>query len=280
MSLKASVCARLASAGLAPQKRLGQNFMIDSSAVGELVAAVRAGKPLRIVEVGPGTGVLTEQLLKLGVPVAAVELDHGLAALLRQLLVPQGLTLIEGDVLASKNALHQGLLDFIGDEPWVLASNLPYDVSLPVILNALTLSNQPQHIVVTVQLEAAQRLCATCGTKAWGASAAVAQAAGHGRIIRKLPPQCFYPRPRVDSAILAWSVERSLPDGFGVWCRRLFAYRRKVIIRGLRDCGIDKDVAQAILDQCALPHDKRVEDLSVDELLQLYIQLSAKEFLS
>ena len=277
MSLKASVCARLEQAGLAPQKRLGQNFMIDASAVGELVAAVRACNPVRIVEVGPGTGVLTEQLLKLGVPVAAVELDHGLAAMLSQLLIPQGLQLIEGDVLHNKNTFNHELLEFIGDEPWVLASNLPYDVSLPVILNALSLANQPQGIVVTVQLEAAQRLCASAGTKTWGASAAVAQAAGHGRIIRKLPPQCFYPRPRVDSAILSWSVERTLPVGFGAWCRRLFAYRRKVILRGLRDGGFSKEVAQAALDQCPLPHDKRVEDLTVDELLALYAQLAMKE---
>ncbi|NRA37389.1 MAG: hypothetical protein HRU15_04565, partial [Planctomycetes bacterium] len=126
---------------------------------------------------------------------------------------------------------------------------------------------------VTVQKEAAVRLCARSGTSEWGASAVMAQAAGSGSIVRKLPPQCFYPAPRVDSAILHWRSERAVPTGFGMWCRGLFAYRRKVLRRGLRDTGLSREQATDICVKLAWEDTVRVETLSVDQLLQLYEQV-------
>ena len=122
-----------------------------------------------------------------------------------------------------------------------MGANLPYDISIPLLLNCMSLANPPKCLSVTVQYEAATRLCAQPGSKAWGASAALAQAAGQGKIIRKLPPQCFWPPPRVDSAIYFWQPQRTVPSVFGLWCRSIFAYRRKRLPRALRDNGMARD---------------------------------------
>ena len=126
---------------------------------------------------------------------------------------------------------------------------------------------------VTVQYEAAQRLVSPPGSSAWGASAAVAQATGSGRIAARFPRQCFYPPPRVESALLYWSRERDIGEGFALWCRQIFAYRRKVITRALRDCGIERDRAIAIIAALGWPDKSRVEQLTVEQLLALYEQL-------
>jgi len=275
MSLIAETRERLRAAGLAPNHRLGQHFMIDRSALQCLVE--QAGEtPSLVVEIGSGTGLLTDGLLAAGHRVVAVELDHGLAALLQQRFVGRSdLTLIEGDALASKNQLHPDLIASL-DAPWRLVANLPYDISIPVILNALQRPRPPEHIAVTVQYEAAARLCAAPGDAAWGASAAVARAAGSGDIIRRLPPGCFYPRPRVDSAILVWRPERVVPAAFGVWCRRLFAYRRKVLRRGLRDAGCSREQVDLICQQAKVSAQARVETIDVSDLLRLWEVLSCE----
>ena len=106
MSLKTEVQAALDACGMAPNKRFGQHFMIDLASVQALVAAVDCGAGDRVVEVGPGTGILTKRLVETGADVLACEIDAGMAAWLGDTLVPQGLKLVHGDALASKTELH------------------------------------------------------------------------------------------------------------------------------------------------------------------------------
>jgi 16S rRNA (adenine1518-N6/adenine1519-N6)-dimethyltransferase len=252
MSLRATIAADLAAAGLAPLHRLGQNFMVDEHALARLVEELRLLPGERVVEIGPGTGVLTERLLAAGARVLAVELDRGLAGLLTAKLVPRGL-----ERVASEGA-------------WKLGANLPYDIALPVLLDAAALPRPPSLAVVTVQWEAAQRLCAQPGSDAWGASAAVLQAAGTPAVLRRLGPTSFHPQPRVDSAILRWTPARALPAGFGAWCRAVFAARRKVLPRALRDAGLEREVADAAVASCALDPTRRLESLTPSELLALH----------
>lgn len=276
-SLKARISAALAGDGLTPLHRLGQNFMVDEAAVAALVAAAGPLPGGRFIEVGPGTGVLTERLLAAGATVLAVELDQGLHALLQRTLVPLGLQLIHGDALATKNRLHPAIEAFAAVGPWRLAANLPYDVALPVILNAVALPIPPERLVVTIQKEAAQRLVSQPGDAAWGATAAVLQAAGEPKIVRQLPPGCFFPPPRVDSAILTWSPQRPLPPGFGRWCRDVFAYRRKVLPGALRDAGMARDRAEAACVAGGLDLTRRLETLSSSELVALFALVRADQ---
>jgi 16S rRNA (adenine1518-N6/adenine1519-N6)-dimethyltransferase len=270
----ARLTARLAEAGLAPSHRLGQNFMINPQAVEAIIVAAALLPGERILEPGPGTGLLTRPLLAAGATILAVELDHGLARLLRtdfaSELAEHRLQLAEGDILDGKTALHPAAVDFAAAGPWSLVSNLPYDAAIPVILNALALPQPPRRITVTVQYEAAERLCAAPGADAWGASAAVAQAAGRGRIARRLGPSSFHPRPRVDSAILVWEPQRRLPPGFPAWLRALFAARRKVLTRALRDVGAEREAAAAAVAAAGLDPQTRVEQLAVAQLLALH----------
>ncbi len=269
----AELRADLAASGLTPLHRLGQNFMIDAHAVAAMADTVRPAPGVRIAEIGPGTGILTRRFLAAGATVLAVELDQGLAGHLERTLVPRGLHLVHGDALATKNRLHPALETFAAQGPWRLGANLPYDVALPVILNAAALTQPPESIVVTIQWEAAERLCSAPGSDAWGATAAVLQAGGMPRIVRKLSPGCFHPQPRVDSAILAWRPERRIPDGFGLFCRALFAYRRKVLPGALRDTGLEREQAISALDACGLDPGRRVESLGAAELVALHAVL-------
>jgi 16S rRNA (adenine1518-N6/adenine1519-N6)-dimethyltransferase len=131
-------------------------------------------------------------------------------------------------------------------------------------------ARRPECAVVTIQWEAAQRLCSRPGDDSWGASAAVLQAAGPAQIRRRLKPSSFYPRPSVDSAILQWRPERVMPPGFGQWCRRVFSARRKVLTRALRDAGLERDAAEAACKACSLDTSRRMEDLDTPELVALF----------
>jgi 16S rRNA (adenine1518-N6/adenine1519-N6)-dimethyltransferase len=267
--LRERVISELAADGLAPLHRLGQNFMIDGGALDALVAAAGVTAGARVAEVGPGTGHLTERLLAAGAVVLAVELDRGLCALLERTLVPRGLTLVHGDALAGKSRLHPALEAF-AQQPWRLCANLPYDAALPVVLEAVAQPIPPTALAVTVQREAAQRLCSRPGSDAWGASAAVIQAAGKPELVRTLGPGSFHPRPRVDSAILRWTPgPEPLPPGFGVWCRKVFSARRKVLPGALRDAGMTRAAAEAACHACSIDVTRRLEQLDADELRAL-----------
>jgi 16S rRNA (adenine1518-N6/adenine1519-N6)-dimethyltransferase len=274
MSLKADIVAALSAAQLAPLHRFGQNFMIDQHAVDALINALGADSSHHVVEIGPGTGVLTKRLLASGAMVTAVEIDRGLYTYVSAQFHDQRAQFIHGDCLATKNKLHPAIEHVATQGPWRLGANLPYDVALPVLLNAAALPRPPEVVVVTVQYEAAERLCARPSSPAWGASAATFQAAGVPQLIRKLSPSCFYPQPRVDSAILRWQPTLALDAGFGRWCRNLFTVRRKVLSRALRDLNIEREQAQAAINQCGFAADRRVEMLDAPELVALFRALN------
>jgi 16S rRNA (adenine1518-N6/adenine1519-N6)-dimethyltransferase len=317
-SLRQRVVADLAAAGLAPLHRLGQNFMVEESALDCLVRELGATPGVRVVEIGPGTGHLTERLLAAGCTVLAVELDKGLFGFLRStfdvrrstlaetgaeagpeiaILDRDGifltgaspvhetsnveprtsnLTLVHGDCLLTKNRLHPAIEAFAA-QPWRLGANLPYDVALPVLLNAVALPVPPQGMVVTVQAEAAQRLCSRPGDEAWGASAAILQAAGVVRLVRRLSPGCFHPQPRVDSAIIAWTPRAVLPSEFGRFCRAVFSARRKVLPGALHDAGHARETALAACRMCGLDPARRLENLDADELVALFRALGGHQ---
>jgi 16S rRNA (adenine1518-N6/adenine1519-N6)-dimethyltransferase len=269
MTPRERLAADLAAAGCQPLHRLGQNFMVEPAAVAALVGALGAADDDVVVEIGPGTGILTRALLAAGHRVLAVELDRGLAAWLPGAIADARFALVHGDCLAGKNALHPAIVA-AASAPWRLGANLPYDAALPALLNAVALPRPPTVIAATVQHEAAERLCSRPGADAWGASAAVFQAAGSPRIVRKLAPGCFHPAPRVDSAIIHWTPAVPLPPGFGRWCRTLFSFRRKVLPRALRDAGLERDAAQAALTAAGLDATRRVEELDASELRTLF----------
>lgn len=222
----------LASRGLSPLKRFGQNFLVDQNLVRKLVdeAGVTPGEV--VLEVGPGTGTLTEELLERGCEVVACELDRGLAALLRERLGERaGFTLIEGDCLASKRHVSTEVVRTLGDRPFVLVANLPYGAATPLILALLTEHPACRGMFVTIQREVGERLGAGARDKAYGSISVAAQSLASVRTIARLPSECFWPRPDVASVMVA-IVRRADhgiddPVSLAAFCQRVFEKRRK-----------------------------------------------------
>jgi 16S rRNA (adenine1518-N6/adenine1519-N6)-dimethyltransferase len=218
--------------GLRPSKALGQNFLIDQNLVRKLADSAGVGGGDLVLEVGPGTGVLTEELLGRGCEVIACELDAGLCDLLRDRLGGETrFALIEGDCLAGKRRLSAQVVEAVGGRPFSLVANLPYGAATPLVLTLLVEHPMCGGLFVTIQREVAERLLAKPGTREYGSISVIARALARVERIATLPPSCFWPRPEVTSTMVA--LRRLAPPltddpaGFAEFCARAFAKRRK-----------------------------------------------------
>lgn len=228
----AYIKALLAQAGLSPRHALGQNFLIDHNLLRKMVEAADLRPGTRVLEVGPGTGTLTEELLARGAVVTACELDGGLAQLLRRRLgTNERFTLVEGDCLAGKHDLHPGIVHALAGSDFRLVANLPYGCATPLMLHLLTRTPRCDLLAVTVQKEVADRVLARPGSKDYGPLAVAVALTCEAQRLANLPPACFWPQPKVTSSMI---VLRRLPtpghtDCAGVvdFCQRLFQSRRK-----------------------------------------------------
>jgi len=235
----ADLKAQLSARGLRPHKALGQNFLLDTNFATAVARETQADEHTLLLEVGPGTGFLTQALLDThpSARVVAIELDRGLAELLRDRFAHDihtgRLTLLEGDALAGKHSLSAEWLTEArrvareeNRSRWVLCANLAYNMATPLIANLLVgpraalpapltapnpecgrdgrgpSSRLVQRIVATVQLELAERLAGQPGTADYGPLAVFASLTTTCRIIRKVGPEVFWPQPRVHSAVL------------------------------------------------------------------------------
>ena len=226
----------LERAGHPPKKALGQNFLTDHNMIRKLVddAEIQSGD--RVLEVGPGTGALSVELLDRGVHLVACELDSALAQLLRETLGeqhPDRFTLIEGDCLAGKRALNPEIIEAMGAEPFKLVANLPYSAATPLMLALMTQHPNCTGLFVTIQHEVVQRFNAHSSTKAFGTISVIAQQLGSVGTIAKLPPGCFWPQPGVASAMMRWTRNPDRPEDPQWWTafaeitQQLFQSRRK-----------------------------------------------------
>lgn len=224
--------------GLAPRKSLGQNFLCDHNLIRRLVdeSGVRAGS--LVLEVGPGTGTLTEELLERGCAVVACEMDRGLAALLRDRL-GERITLIEGDCLEGKHALNPGITAALSERAFTLVANLPYGAASPLMV-LLATEHAPGTRTpclgqfVTIQKEVADRLRASPGSADYGELGVLVQSMAEVRRIAVLPAECFWPRPKVTSEMASITPRPGGPlthdpARLGAVCRLLFGQRRKQI---------------------------------------------------
>jgi 16S rRNA (adenine1518-N6/adenine1519-N6)-dimethyltransferase len=244
--------ARLEALGFRPSRRLGQNFMRDGNMIAALARASGAAAGDLVLEPGPGAGGLTAELLALGCTVAAVEIDPLLAAFMRERFAGEPrLALVEGDVLAGGRRLSPAVLAALGDRPFRVCSNLPYSAGTPFLV-ALAASDLPwKCAAVTVQKEVAERLSASPGDEQYGAATVLVGVRAGCRLERRVPPEVFWPRPQVDSAVACLEpLERpavSAPefDRFAAFVRALFSFRRKRLERALVSAGLAAEAARA-----------------------------------
>lgn len=228
--------------GVRPKRSLGQNFLIDGNLARKLIDASGVGAGDLVLEIGPGAGSLTIGLLERGCRVIAAELDERLADLLEDTLVeeaPGRLTVVRGDCLASKRELAPHVVEALGGRHFRVVANLPYNIASPLIAIILMRHPECDGLWVTVQKEVADRLGASPGSKEYGELTVVVQALATVERIATVPPSCFWPPPKVTSAMIAVrrrsGPQTTDPEGLRRFARRLFASRRKQLGAILRE---------------------------------------------
>ena len=265
--------------------------MIDSNFAAAVARDAAPDSHTLILEIGPGTGYLTQALLDAhpNARVLAIELDRGLAALLRETLADpirqQRLTLLEGDALAGKHRLAAELVDAaraISTEEnrprRVLCANLPYNAATPVLANMAADADGlgMSSAVATIQLELASRFFAKPGESAYGALSVLMALRASGKILRRIGNQVFWPRPQVDSAVIGlefrpWMdgngrgqtlMRREECPGFQQFLQTLFSQRRKMLRAVIKPATVPETLQIA--------PNARAEDLPPETLLALF----------
>jgi len=268
--------------GLRPKRSLGQNFLHDHNLIRRLVDASGVGEGDLVLEVGPGTGALTECLLERGASVVACELDDGLADLLRDRFAQESarerFVLVQGDCLAGKHALNPAIGEAVGGRAFRLVANLPYGAASPLMV-ILATAHHPTLCArapclgqfVTIQKEVAERVRAAPGSKDYSELSVMVQAMAKVTRVATLPPGCFWPQPKVTSEMIAIEpLDPPLttdPAGLERLCRLLFAQRRKQIGPVLAGGGFVGVLTEGIDPK------SRPEQLSVAQLVDLSARL-------
>jgi len=202
MQTISQIRALCAERGLRPRQRLGQHFLHDKNQLAKLIDAAQLVAGDLVLEVGAGTGTLTEALLDAHAEVIACEIDRGLAQIIEDRL-GQRLTLIRGDCLDRRRCLSPNLIDAIAGRDFKLIANLPYGIASPLM--AALLLDHPCCVgqYVTIQKEVADRLLASPGGKDYGPLGILVQTYAKVKRIGTVSPGCFWPQPKVTSAMLA-----------------------------------------------------------------------------
>ena len=231
----ATIKSLLASRGLRPKHRFGQNFLHDPHAMRAILQAADLRPGETVLEVGPGTGTLTECLLEAGARVVACELDRDMASIVRERL-GERLTLVEGDCLLDKHTVHPAVIEALGPGPFRLVANLPYAAATPLIATLLESHPACEGMVVTIQREVADRLTARPDTSEIGPLTITAQLLAQVERIATLKPGAFWPAPEVNSAVVRLVPHRprpALPAALRETVDRAFQQRRKQLRNSL-----------------------------------------------
>jgi 16S rRNA (adenine1518-N6/adenine1519-N6)-dimethyltransferase len=209
MQTKTDIQRLLTGAGVEPNKRLGQHFLIDLNLMELLLSNANITRNDIVLEVGSGTGSLTGELVQKAGKVIAVECDDVLAQITRQHLRNAGnLEVISADVLESKNTINHEVIEKLQAAQQevfgrvLLVANLPYSAASNVMLNLLSGDVVADEMIVTVQKEVALRMAAEAGSEDYGILSIFLAAMGQCRVLRKLSPKVFWPPPQVDSAMV------------------------------------------------------------------------------
>ena len=269
--------------GLRARHSLSQNFLADPDVLEAILVEADAASGDRILEIGPGLGILTEALLAAGAAVTAVELDWRLAALVRKRLsdavnlgtgdpwAPGALRLIEGD------ALDQDLPNLV-NSPFRVVANLPYHITSPILHRLLDAGPRPARLVLMVQWEVAERIAAPPGRMSY--LSVFVQYHAAVRIARRVPAEAFEPAPSVASAVIVLepydhvgSRFASVTDEDSLWAlvQAGFRERRKMVRNVLgRQLRVGQARVDAALAAVGTTGDRRPQTLSVDEWVALY----------
>lgn len=262
-----SIRAIMSELGAVANKRLGQHFLIDPGALKAIVAAAEIKKGERVLEIGPGLGVLTKQLIESGASVISIERDRRFAEWLPKQDWVKDLTVTGGD------ALDIDWSTFIGDGPWKFVSNLPYGITSIALRRALWAAHPPTKLVVLIQREVAERCIDKKKTSLL--SLMIGLAVSSAQIVRRVAPGAFYPPPKVESSVLVvdvlspaerlakWGID---PERVMWYAKQGFSHPRKRLASNL---GLTAEAWDRIRGENVDNLHVRAEQLSVDAWVTL-----------
>ncbi|MFM8943721.1 MAG: 16S rRNA (adenine(1518)-N(6)/adenine(1519)-N(6))-dimethyltransferase RsmA, partial [Actinomycetota bacterium] len=265
--------------GIRPTKRLGQNFLVDPNLARAIADLAGAAPGVHIVEVGAGLGSLTVALADAGADVLAIEFDRAIIPALQEVVGGNPRVRVE---VADAMRLDWHVL--LGDGPWTFASNLPYNVAVPLLVTLLEDVPQITAYVVMVQREVADRLVAGAGTDAYGAVSAKVAWLAEATFLRPVPPDVFWPQPKIESALVGLvprapraatpraALFRVIDEGF--------AQRRKTMANALRRLGMHAESASATLVAAGIDPRARAEELDLDAFVRVTDALVAARVLA
>ena len=265
----------LAKNGFTFKKSLGQNFLTDASVCPSMADAA-CDSQTGVLEIGPGIGVLTVELSKRAKKVVAVELDERLKSVLPITLAEcENTEVVYGDIM--KLDLPALIAEKFSDCKRVsVCANLPYYITSPVIMLLLESKLPIDTVTVMVQKEAAERLCATVGTRQAGAVTAAVQYYAIPQVLFSVSRNAFLPPPNVDSAVIRLTIRQTPPvtpkseEAFFKLVKACFAQRRKTLVNTVSNTlGLEKDVIRAALKQLGLTETVRGEQLTIEQLSDL-----------
>lgn len=258
-------------------KGLGQNFLVNPTVCPRMAEAVRESteKPVGVLEIGAGVGVLTKELLERCEKVVCVELDTRLFPVLEDTLSGyDNLTLINGDIL--KIDLHQIIKEYFEGMEIFVCANLPYYITSPVIMRLLEEKLPFNKIIVMVQKEAGDRLCARVGTRESGAVTVAVNYYAEAKKLFDVSRGSFFPSPKVDSCVIQLDLTKKgnydVADEslFFKMVKSAFAQRRKTILNSLSSgMGIEKEKIALAVENAGLSPTSRAEALTMEELVTL-----------
>jgi 16S rRNA (adenine1518-N6/adenine1519-N6)-dimethyltransferase len=277
---------RFQEAGIRPHDKHGQNFLIDLNLLHLLFDSAAVGPGDVVLEVGTGTGSLTALLAQQAAAVVTVEIDPRMFQLAAEELHRfDNIVMLHCDALKNKNRINPAALDAVRTllaaapgRQLKLVANLPYNIATPILGNLLDEEDPPRTMTVTIQRELAERITARPGDKVYGALSLWIQAQCRVEILRILPPDVFWPRPKVSSAFMQITVDderrKRIPDRkfFHDFLRAIFLHRRKFLRSQLLNAAkekLDKPQVDAILANLGLAGSLRAEQLGVDAILAL-----------
>ncbi len=255
--------------GVRPAKALGQNFLIDPNLARAIAAEAGAAPGVRVVEVGAGLGSLTVALAGAGAEVLAIEFDRGLHSALAEAV--GGLPHVR---IVAADAMKLGWVAELGEGRWTMCANLPYNIATPLVLNLLERVPAIETFVVMVQREVGERLAAGPSEEAYGAVSVKVAYRARAEVVRRVPPEVFWPRPGVESMVVRLDRLSAPPvevDPAALWrvVEAGFAQRRKTVRNALVRLGVDRGRAGELLLDNGVDPRARAEELGLDALARV-----------
>ena len=258
-------------------KTLGQNFLIDKNVLNKIVSASELNENSCVLEIGPGAGTLTRRLAETGARCTAVEIDKALLPILGETLAGfDNFNLINSDIL--KVDLKKLIKDEFDNKPFHVIANLPYYITTPIIMQILESRLPVVSMTLMVQKEVADRMCATCGSKEYGALSVAVQYYTIPTVICRAEPHCFIPQPKVASSVVHLKVSPtptvtvSDEKKFFAIVKSSFGQRRKTLLNALSKSpyfSANKDSVRSALVQMGVDENIRGEKLSISQFAKL-----------